>query len=193
MARAVEAMNDRFIVFGLPRSRTAWLSTLFTAGPVFCWHDLSGRCESSDSIADKLTMDGVSSCGVSDPGLVLWADQVISKLPGARLAYVRRDPSECAHSLARVTGGTASDCTPIIEEMNEALDEAQAKHGGHVVSFRDLDSEDAMRELWWHLVPLVRFPKAHWLKMRDLNVQIIPQLMRDAARQGPRGMLLARP
>ena len=36
-------MSEHFIILGLPRSMTAWVSCFLTCGDVFCQHELEGR------------------------------------------------------------------------------------------------------------------------------------------------------
>ena len=52
-----------FFVFGLPRSRTAWLSVFLSQSGVFCHHDGINGCSSTDEYQEKIKGCGDSTTG----------------------------------------------------------------------------------------------------------------------------------
>lgn len=74
-----------FLIYAMPRSRTAWLSRLLTQGDSVCLHDLSLSCLSADArsadpdlmavlMEDQVTSD-IRCVGNSDSGLLLCEDR----------------------------------------------------------------------------------------------------------------------
>lgn len=122
----------RFFITGLPRSRTAWFSAMFTAtDDVFCYHDGLNGCKSLEEFKDKLSRRKEPIVGDSDSGLLLV--DLDRHFPGCKKVLIRRDPEECKESLDEFLGKEHADtidaCIPF---MNI--------HGALEVDFEDIDS-----------------------------------------------------
>src|SRR5687767_13388120 len=101
-ARRANPFQKRFIILGMPRSMTAWLSCFLTCGPVFCQHELSGKLDSAQEIADSLRQQPFPFSGLADPGALMIWRELTELLPDAIFIYVRRNPSDSKRSLATV-------------------------------------------------------------------------------------------
>lgn len=175
-------MSERtFLILGLPRSRTAWLSTLFAFGDVFCWHDLSGECNTTGQIATRLGATNAHRVGLSDSGLVLWLGEMLADWVPGRILFVRRDPLSAATSFASVTGFEQSLCEAVFGVLDDGLNHWQKHFKARQLDFEDIDSEHEMQGVWHHLVPDREFPTNHYRKLRTLNVQVKPSIIRSVA------------
>lgn len=65
-----------YFVFGLPRSRTAWLSLFLSQSGVYCHHEAVNGCESE---ADYLAK--IDGCGDSTTGFIHCPESVYAKAP----------------------------------------------------------------------------------------------------------------
>jgi len=167
-------MADRFYITGLPRSRTAWLSRLFTFGDVACLHDASVRKEwwyELDEI-DK------SMVGNSDSGLLLNREGC----ENGRWLIVKRDPADSLRSfLAMPTYPTLGPIPPraaaatfskMVEEMEWLHNERRCMS----IDFDDLDDKEAVKDAWGWLVGDVEpWCEWHWNEMRHLRIVVRPE------------------
>ena len=54
-----------FCIYGIPRSRTAWLSTFFTANGYFCYHEAINGCNSLSEYMVKTATCGDSTTNIA--------------------------------------------------------------------------------------------------------------------------------
>lgn len=135
----------RFLVTGLPRSRTAWLAAVLTAHGFPTLHDpviVYGRYPTLEEMTD----DGWQ--GLSDPSapMVLGA-RLYEHFRGKPVVVVRRDPEDSRKALERYTGTQIPDYAPAVS----ALAEVEARMSHKVVEFGDLDQMSVVASAVLHL------------------------------------------
>lgn len=149
-----------FLVFGLPRSRTAWLAHWLGG----C-HDLSAQIETISELKDILSETGAGTVetwlGHAWPLLLSW-------FPKARFVVVRRPIAEVAASLERAGMDIP---TAELEERQRHLDEISTLPRALCVDFADLDDEAVARRLWQHCRD-EPFDIENWRTLRGRNIQI---------------------
>lgn len=173
-------VNKNFIIFGMPRSMTAWLSAFLTCGPVFCQHELSGKLDSPQEIADSLRQQPFPFSGLADPGALMIWQELTELLPDATLIYVRREPKQSRESLAEVGSVEPAALLPryaqLIHQASSFIAEAEPK----VLEFHDLQQEHWLRQLWsW--CSDANLPEAHLRKMMTLRVTQKDEIIQAAA------------
>lgn len=167
-----------FLILGLPRSATAWLSTFLTCGPVFCHHELSGKVQTWDEFVAMMGAPRFTVIGNSDSGaLLIWRD-LVQRLPNLRIVCIRRDPGECSKSWARVLGFQSTE--PFIRPFVVQLEECINEQSPLVVEYRDLESDDVCRKIWDYVANGSPLPPQHLAKMRTLRVVQDENLIRRA-------------
>jgi hypothetical protein len=158
-------MNDPFVVFGLPRSRTAWLAMFLSHGGWICHHDaLLGF----SSVADMRALLGAPRTGTVDTMLTLAWPVIRRYFPRARFVVVKRPVAEVRESLARHDWHFPEG---LLEARAKELDAIASQPGTVAVSFDDLKGEAACRAVFEHCLqqPMDR----DWYDgLRDVDIQV---------------------
>lgn len=167
-----------FVVFALPRSRTAWLARSLTYGPWTCAHDEIRHCRAPEDITAWLSQAYVGS--VETAGAPFWRYLRMVR-PDARIAVVRRPVSEVLASLLAIRGieWNAERLATVLRAHDRKLDQIERRVPGVVsVSFSDLADEATYARLFEHCLGLSHDP-AWWADLAGRNVQInLPAYMR---------------
>jgi hypothetical protein len=146
-------MSVDFIVLGLPRSGTTWLSSWLTTDRSLCLHDPFSRTlpEHWDAGGRRL---GIACTGAYMlPG---WLGQ-----QDAPTAIIQRDHAACDASLA------AMGLPATTERMRCLLSVADGRRW----QFSDIWNEDKARELWAFLLPGIAFDAPRYRLLRNMQIQ----------------------
>lgn len=174
-----------FLVLGLPRSRTAWLSRFLSYGDWKCGHDELRHARSLD---DASTWFSQPCIGSVETAAAPWWRLLDHVAPGARVAVVRRPVSEVVDSIMRVMGDAMDRAalTTAMAYLDRKLDQIEARLPDVLsVNFHDLGDERVCALLFEHCLPL-RHDHAHWAALADENIQIdLPAMMRYAQAYRP--------
>jgi hypothetical protein len=85
-----------FLIFGRPRSATAWMAEFLSYGAVCCLHQPSLGMAGPEDLKRLLRQN---SFAISDPMLTLrWRDVVMSR-PDAHIVVIQRDGLDCVRSM----------------------------------------------------------------------------------------------
>jgi hypothetical protein len=107
----------KFVITGMPRSRTSWFAAYLTHGDTFCHHEAIHFNKSMD-------MPGYKNVGNSDSGYPLneaWAKE----LGNHKIVIVHRDIDEVVESLSYVG---IHDVRPLLEEIHRNMDKLTGLH-----------------------------------------------------------------
>ena len=149
-----------FVVFSLPRSRSAWLSVLLG-----CGHDIATTIDHPEEFSGRLRDAGGGSCETG----AAFAFPLIRKLmPEARFAVVRRDPRDVLASLQRLA---IRDQQTEVWARAAHLDAIAEQPGVLSVEFDALKRSTACAALYHHC-RREQMPPAWWAKLDGLNIQI---------------------
>ena len=97
------------ISFSLPRSRSQWLAWLYRHA-IDSWHDPLKHYEHPAQLKYvidewmKLKGDPSAKLFIADTSAILFHDQIVRMLPGAKFMFVVRPVEECMASMKRGTG-----------------------------------------------------------------------------------------
>jgi len=114
----------KFLITGLPRSRTAWFASYFTTEDTLCYHEASFH--NSDMELDVKNI-GNSEAGVELPWVTDFAPD--------RIIVIHRDIDEVERSLDIIGEPTGAALRERLEELNTRLDH----FGGLHVDFYNID------------------------------------------------------
>lgn len=156
-----------FFITGLPRSRTAWLSVVFTIGDSFCFHEALRFTRNGTEMLAMFKQTGAKHVGNSDSLLPFFYNDIARYFPDAPIVIIERDPKEVFESLERVFGVKSQ---LIIDETLVRLE--SIRHDALIVDYSDLDNEPVLRKMWAHCLGDVPFNRQKWLSLRELNIQI---------------------
>jgi hypothetical protein len=176
-------MTRPFIVFAMPRARSAWLSAFLTYGDWVCVHEMSVAFRQLSDL-DKIL--GKPRFGICDTQLALCWPEVIGRWPQARLVVLRRPKAEVIKSCAAL-GWQGPMLERAIDRLCFALDEVSALKGVLQTTFQELKHEDAARRVFEQCLPC-RWDPAWWEFTKDLNIQIQPEILMERARSNVVGM-----
>lgn len=152
-----------FVIYGLPRSRTAWLAHwLGAVRPV--GHDLAIHADTAQQFLDAIWHDRAGTCETA----AVKAHKLIRlAMPNAKFLTIRRPVDEVSASLARF------DITGQDEELalrDRLLDEAEAD-GAIRVDYQQLSDVNVCAEIWEHLLEMP-FDFTRWRIYHATKIQV---------------------
>lgn len=177
-------MHPPFVVFGLPRSRTFWLSRFLSYNGWECGHEQARYLRSPDDIKAWLS---IQTQGTAETAAAPFWRTLRAIAPQARVVVVRRPPDEVIASMGRL--GIAFDpasLATVVRSLDAKLDQIAARWPGALsVRFADLAEEATCAQVFEHCLPF-RHDPAWWATVAPLNLQInMPALVRYAAAYAP--------
>lgn len=178
-------MSERFLITGLPRSRTAWLSVAATTQRSICLHEPTAHVSSYSALRDLWRPSFGHYLGFSDSSLSLWLGRILADVK-PRTLIVYRKPGEVLTSFLNYmqTSGVEINAKDVGDYLG-GLQEEIFKYRNHplvrVLSFEDLNDYDkVLGSLTW-LIPGNEFPDLRALMAMNIQVDrkwAIKQAMR---------------
>lgn len=176
-------MAEKFLITGLPRSRTAWLSVLTTTAKSICFHEPVQRCESYADFKRVFDDDRYQHVGVADSALILQIGRILNDFRPKTL-IVRRNPVDCARSLRRYFGADLGsfDVENYCHTMDEHLGRYIGVRGVQFVDYEDFGKPEAIAAVLAYLLPGVPQPKMR--ELMSMNVQAMKSDVLASAKKG---------
>ena len=162
-----------FIVFGLPRSRTAWLARFLSYGDWHCGHEELRHVRSLDDASAWLSQPCTGTAETA--GAPFWR-----LLPaGVRVVTVRRPMCDVVDSLMRLMPFERVGLERLVRRLDAKLDQIERRIPGVLsVRFSDLADEATCKRVFEHCLPYEHDP-AWWAACAAQNIQVsLPVLMR---------------
>lgn len=165
-----------FIILGLPRSRTAWLSRFLSYREWYCGHDELRHMRGLSDIQTWLTQPFT---GTVETNAAPWWRLIEKFAPDAKIVTIRRPVEDVLESLGKI-GITSIDET--IRKADRKLDQIEHRIAGVTsIQFSDLAREDVCASLFESCLPY-RHDHDWWRALDAENVQIhTPALLRYCA------------
>jgi hypothetical protein len=159
-----------FIVFSLPRSRSAWLSHYLTFGGQFLvGHDIVIECDSIEQFIGSFNPKTPNALtGTCETGALLGWRLIQARLPQARLLALIRPLGEVFESFRK--RGIAPDARGM-EESEAMLQALSRAPGVDTVFSSDLDDPECGK---WLIESLLEreFDTMWWQALRGINIQV---------------------
>jgi hypothetical protein len=176
-------MNDPFIIFALPRSRTAWLSHWLSyikdgSRVKSVGHDAFSRCSTvAECLALFYAPDGGLS-GTVETGAAFAYPLLRDKMPRVKMLVVQREPMDCLHSLMK-KGITVEpdDWSQRVRDLWTV-----SASGVRTVAYQDLDLESCARWIWEYCLE-VPWDVQWWAQWTPVNVQVDMQKRAEELRK----------
>lgn len=170
-------MKPSFLILGLPRSRTAWLSRFLTYRDWICAHDELRHVRQIEDVRSWLAQPNTGT--VETAAAPFWR-LALHLRPDLRIVTIRRDPEEAAESAVRC--GLVSDldaATKLMRRLDHKLGQIERRVPGvRSYRFEELNDQQTCADLFEHLLPY-RFDADWWRKCAAEDVQIdVPALNR---------------
>ena len=177
-----------FVVFALPRSRTAWLSRFLTYRASYCGHDESRYFRDLGDVKAWFKQDNTGS---AETGSAPWWRLALRYRPDLRVVVIRRSVPEVVDSLMAVDlhGSGSFNRATLAERMmrmDAKLDQIEHRVPSAMsVKFDDLANQETCKSIFEHCLPYP-FDAAWWREMDAINVQCsMPGLVRYASAYKP--------
>lgn len=154
-----------FIVFSLPRSRSAWMTHFLSYPPFQCGHDMATYCE---SVSDFLGMFASGMVGTCETGAVEAWRVIRAEMPECKFVVVRRPLPDVLASFAR--HGLSPDEAQLIQRAN-LLESVASLAGTLVLDYSELDGYLGCRRLFEFCLGLP-FDWAWWEFYSQYNIQV---------------------
>lgn len=170
-----------FVIFGLPRSRTFWVSRFLTYRDWVCGHDEARHVRAIEDVRSWMAQRNVGT--VETAASPFW--RLLAA--GIRVAVIRRSVDEVVASTDAT--GVAIDRDAYVARLrlrSMKLDQIEKRVPGALsVRFSDLAREDACAALFEHCLPY-RHDSEWWRDMDAANLQInLPAMMGYACAYAP--------
>lgn len=166
--------SRRFFIFGLPRSRTAWVANLLSYGEYnLCHHELFSSLENFQNFkADTEDLPDRYSVGNSGSDNLIFSSEIFSEFPDAKFVYLRRSEKAVIRSMERCQPELA-DTIPQLRELANYAETQVGLRDGLVIDVDNWDQHDTW-ELWHHCLPGIDFPhernyQLEWMKVEITN------------------------
>jgi len=140
----------KFVVCGLPRSRTAWLANFLTYDGLYCYHEGLVGCRNLNEYYDKIGDDGDST---TIPHLL--------DLPDCRKVIIDRD-------IHRAIQFTEANYGPANYEYYSFLKDYLSKMEGLHIPFSEINN--SLRQIWEYVTD-IPFDGKRANMLIQLNVQ----------------------
>lgn len=154
-----------FVVFSLPRSRSAWMSAFLSTPSALVAHDLGPRLGTPGELVWRLRNEFAGTC---ETGAAFAWPLIRQLLPDVVFAVIRRDPADVTRSLERF------GLVGYGEEMaarDRLLDEIAAQPGALSVDFNRLAEQGECSRIYDHCRGGA-MPVGWWRHMDALNIQV---------------------
>ena len=159
-----------FIIFSLPRSRSAWLSRFLTYGEWTCGHDEIRHARSMDDVRTWFTQPNI---GTAETAGAPWWRLVEKIAPGVKVLVVRRPVEEVVDSYRRMEMGVDLDALRVgLSRLDKKLSQIEYRMPEVLsVAFDSLREEETCARVFEHCLPYCH-DHEWWKLLSPLNVQI---------------------
>jgi hypothetical protein len=155
-----------FLITGLPRSRTAWLSVFMTTGSSICYHDAIAAIAEIEECAKLFKSEFYKFVGVADCGFVFFLDWILENIK-PRTLIVERDPAEVTESLVQL-GLPRSNIAQI---MHAELIKFRTHPLVMWAPFESLERKRVIQKAFWHLMPGEAFDDARYEHLAKMRIE----------------------
>jgi len=179
----------QFLIFGRPRSRTAWVANFLTVpDQSFCHHEAMSDAGNPIELQGRLQESSYIPTGNSDTGMIHTPLEILRFFPDARLVMLTG-----AHLSWKRFADEKRIPARVVQRVDEDYQAAKAilrDRGALFVDVHRLMKEvPVARELWHHCTGMrFTFNPIRYRMLRDLNIQVMQEsLARRIASRLPRG------
>lgn len=144
----------RYVITGLPRSGTTWLSVFLTTDDCVCLHDPSATM----SPKELQEWEG----GVCDTGM--WYYHNWCKKNSDKFVIIERDYQEVNKSLSEIM-------VPLVPK--ELATYFYSIEADYKIQFSELFKEETLRKLWKYVHPNKPFSRIRYLALKDLEINTL--------------------
>lgn len=166
-------MSQPFIIFALPRSRTAWLASYLSYKDWQCGHETAILLRSVQDVKGLFALQNV---GVVETAAAQAWRILKHHIPNLKMAVIRRPIDDVVQSMMNINlhgrfHYDADRLRKVMEYGDRMLNEISEQPGTLTLSFSDLETEVGCKAIFEHCLPY-EFDPDWWGTMKDRNVQV---------------------
>jgi hypothetical protein len=166
-------MSVPFIIYALPRSRTAWLSIFLSYKDWVCGHELAMHMR---SMAQVKSVFSRPNTGTAETGAAYGRPLIKHVMPNIKEVIVLRPVEEVIESLMKIDLSGVGYYPPealrkVIEYGDRVLRKIAQEKNVLTVNFADLERKETCAKIFEHCLPYP-FDKVWWESLRRENIQI---------------------
>lgn len=154
-----------FLIVGLPRSRTAWLSVLCTTSESICYHDAIEGIRELPQLIERYKSDFYKHIGLADIGLGFFLGWILEHI-SPRTLIVDRDPSDVTEEMVKM----GLPRTNYADLMHERLLPFKDHPLVMWVPYEALDKKRVIEKIYWHLMPGHAFDEERYEQLAKMNI-----------------------
>ena len=162
-------LTNKFFITGLPRSRTAWLSSFFTGNDFFCYHEVLKISKNFNGAIEKMLNRKETYVGNSDSSLSIWASEIDHMLQRSPIVIIERDIDEVTSSLTNLWG---CDPTRFLDLTLEHLEILKKRYNYISVDYNKLSDKLYLENIWDFCIPNIDFDKDKFEMLKTINISI---------------------
>lgn len=167
-----------FIIYGLPRSRTAWLSMFLSYGDWNCHHE---RAMHMRSMADVVDLFSTPNTGTIETGAPYGRCLLKYFVPNLKEVVILRPVEDALNSLLKldiseVATFDQQKLRKLMERGDRALKRIIKDPNVLAINYSDLDKEETCARIFEFCLPY-KFDRDWWQYMKDKNIQLNYKLL----------------
>ena|ERR1035437_1316619 len=155
-----------FLITGLPRSRTAWMTAFFCTGSILCKHEPLKELFDITEAARIFQSEYHSHVGASDSGAGFFLPWIMENI-NPPTVIIERNLLDVKASMLDIGLPMGSP----LNELARKLDLYRNHPNVLWVSFASLNDKRIMQKVWFHLIPGVPFNDERYEVFRELHIE----------------------
>jgi len=163
-------MSNQFIITGLPRSRTAWLSALFCDRDVVCFHELINKFASLELMKEYIDSLHYKYVGISDSSIGIRKNFYIDNFKYVPFLIIKRDKDEVVKSFSKVSGLTQKQNAETINLIESGINEIKQNCDFLEVEYNDLNNEETLKLIFEYCAPEINFDRNKLSIFQNLSI-----------------------
>lgn len=152
-----------YFIFGLPRSRTTWLTAFLSSVIVPCYHEKSIEFSSLEKLKDFMV---ANHCGMCDTALAVHWRWLRVHVPYAKILVVQRPYQECLNALSNI--GMPGE-SKLMQGVRDSIEDIKIETDIPVVSYDTLNQERVVRNICNYLE--VPFSASRFTEFSEMMIQ----------------------
>ena len=156
-----------FLITGLPRSRTAWLSVLCSTGQAICYHEPIGGMRDISDIEALYKSEFYKFVGISDSTLGFFLPWILKNVK-PRTVIIERDMKEVMQSLFEIGLPRSNLVELLMDRLREFKDHPLVMW----VPFEALKTKRVVQKIFWHLMPNSAFDEMRYEQLEKMRIAV---------------------
>lgn len=156
-----------FIITGLPRSRTAWLSAFMSTGNAICHHEILKGLSDITELPDSLKSEFHKYVGTADSGAAFFLPWIAENMD-CPIVIIDRNIEDVDNSMRKI----GCNIRPALDLLKETINKYERHPKVLKVPFDLLNEKRIIQKIFWHLMPGEAFDEERYWLFKHLIIEI---------------------